>query len=240
MCATCLNVHILLGRAVHKVQMITAGNSFQINIGRLIGILNSRQIVTIHRTSKVQIFIALCLVHVQLVSSTDFGILHNLRNLGILDLGFFHTHTGVLVRNQLAACGELDGAVAGRTNIVGYVALDGDGIAHIQISSALALQAVAGDGLALTAFHNHDNGDILVGVAVLILDLGNLTGQRCLILQRLVCTQSVSLVYDLLGIGRSLHLFTGNDIVQRAAGIKFDGTVVVLQCAGNGDGVADL
>ena len=157
--------------------------------------------------------------------------------LGIAGLGGGNS---VFPLDQLAACGELDGAVALVANIVGDVALDGDQVIDTDLVSAVALQAVADDGLALAAFDLDGHGDVAVLCVVGSADLGDDTGQGSLVRQGLVGTQGVSLVDDLLGILGSLDLFALDHCIQGASGVELDGAVVVLQHTGDGDGVADL
>ena len=137
---------------------------------------------------------------------------------------------------QLAAGIELDG-----TGIVLDLTGDGDDIVDIQSIGFLALQAVAQDLVAGGTVHIHHNGNVLVLGAVCGVDTGDNTGQSGFVRQGHARLQIVSGLHDLQRIGGSLNdnAVALNDSHQLAAGIKFNGTVVVLQIAVNGDGVAN-
>ena len=169
-----------------------------------------------------------------------------LQSIGILD--DLHgirgsLHRVLLVGNQ-GGIVELDGAVASIANVVLNVALNGDDIADIQVLNAGALHAVCKDGLVLTAFDDHLDSDVAVVGIVSSLNLGDLTGQGSLVLQRLVGAQCVSLVNDLLGIGGSLRSSIVLPGQQLAASSKLDGAVALVanevgDVALDGDNVID-
>ena len=172
-----------------------------------------------------------CLVGQSLVFLQRIGFLHDLLGIG----GCFHFGAGLFHLQQRAAFAELHAAF-----IVYDVALDGDGITDQQGVCAFALNAVAQDGLVSIALNLHSNGNVLVGGVIGGIDLGDLTGQGCLILGRTANFQLEGFLHDSCHIGGSFHLAGRSHRQQSTACVELDLALVVGQNAGNGDGVAGL
>ena len=115
--------------------------------------------------------------------------------------------------------------------------LDGTGsgndIANLQVLNAVTLHAVALDGPILTAFHNDGDRDVLILGRIGIIHGDDLAGEGSLVGQLSALFQSISILYDLLLICRRHG-------IQRAAGVKLDLTLEVLDHAENADDVTNL
>ena len=172
-----------------------------------------------------------CLVGQSLVFLQRISFLHDLLGIG----GCFHFGAGLFHLQQRAAFAELHAAF-----IVYDVALDGDGITDQQGVCAFALNAVAQDGLVSIALNLHSNGNVLVSGVVGGIDLGDLTGQGCLILGRTANFQLEGFLHDGCHVGGSFHLAGRSHRQQSTASLELDLTLVVGQNTGNGDGVAGL
>ena len=109
--------------------------------------------------------------------------------------------------NQQATCVKFNGAL-----VVLDVAGDGDDIAGQQVLAAVALQAVAHNGLVFTAGDLDGNGDVLVVSAVGGINSNDLTLQGNFVRQRLAVFQCVSSVDDLKAAaahGNGQHMLPG-------------------------------
>ena len=137
---------------------------------------------------------------------------------------------------QRAALSELNGAVVVHQNTG-----NGDHSAHAQSVSALALHAVALDGLVLAAGDHDGDSDVTIAGIIGLIHGGDGAGEGCGVGQRSILLQSVSVLNDLHGIGRSLHSrsIALDQLVDHTAGIEFDGAAVVLQSAADGDGITN-
>ena len=137
--------------------------------------------------------------------------------------------------DHLTAGIKLDGAL---------VILDdthnGNNIINRNIDRIITLQTVAQNGLILDSLNRNHNRDVLVVRIVGRIDLNDLTGQGCNIGQGLAIAQCIGCLHDLNRIGGSINGITLLYLIQRTAGIKFNGTVVVLDRAGNSDDVTNL
>ena len=126
--------------------------------------------------------------------------------------------------------------------VVGDLAGDGNGIANakVYIFHAGACQTIDLNGLIGHAGNHDGNGDVAEGGAIGSVDLGDLTGQSCLVGQGLVFLQLVSFLHDLLGIGGSLHFGAGLfNLQQRTAFAELDAALIVYDVTLHGDGVTD-
>ena len=144
---------------------------------------------------------------------------------------------GVFPFYQVGALSELNAAL-----VVGDKAGNGDGIANAKsfIFYAFALQAVAQKGSTGIAANNNSDGDVTKLGIVVVVNFGDLTGQGSFIGSGLVFAQSISVLQDLLGVGRSLHLAAGLfDLQQGTAFTKLEAALVVYKVALNGDGVTN-
>ena len=101
---------------------------------------------------------------------------------------------------------------------------NGNGIAGLQILSAVALQAIAHNGLVLSAFHCNGNSDVLVIVAPCGIDLCNDTGQCHFVAHGFAGLQCVSLFHNgyhiIGGSGQQVVPAVGNAV----AGLVSDGS----------------
>ena len=172
-----------------------------------------------------------CLVGQGFIFGQSKSFLDNLLGIG----GSFHFGAGLFNLNQCATSGVLNGAV-----VIGDVTLNGDGIADQEGICAFALNAVAQDGILGVAFNFHGDGYVLVAGIIGSVDLGNLTGQSCLICGRFASGQAVGILQDLLDLFGSVNSFAGDYAVQGTTCTELDLTLIVGQSAGNGNGVADL
>ena len=128
------------------------------------------------------------------------------------------------------------------TLVVGDHTGNGDGVTFAKsfIFYALASQTVNLDGLIVHACNHDGNSDVTEGGVVVFVDLGDLTGQSCLVGQSLVFLQGISFLHDLLGIGGSLHFGTGLlDLQQRTAFAELNAALIVYDVTLDGDGVTD-
>ena len=117
---------------------------------------------------------------------------------------------------------------------------NGDQVVNGDLIHAGTLQAVAEDGVLLVALNLNHNGNVAIVGIIGRIDLGNRTGQGCLIRQSLILLQSVSSLQDLTGIGGSINSIALFHLLQNTAGIKLDGAFVVLESTQNGDDIANL
>ena len=117
--------------------------------------------------------------------------------------------------------------------------LNGDDITTGDLLNAIALQTVAGDGhMAVTVNADH-NRDVAVSAVIGGLDIDDLTGQSCVVVQVLTPAQLGSVCHDLLGIrGGLLSLAAAADAVDHlTTGVKFDLALIVLDDTHNGDDI---
>ena len=116
--------------------------------------------------------------------------------------------------------------------------LDGDGVAHSDLLYALTLHAVADDGTGI-AVDLDDHGDVVVFLIVGGVDLDDLTGQSCVVVQVLTGAELRSIGHDLSGIGGGLFCLTAaaDAIQQHTAGIELDLALVILDDTLNGNDI---
>ena len=117
---------------------------------------------------------------------------------------------------------------------------NGDGVANSDHIAAFTLQAEALDGLVFLALHSHGNGDVAKVCSISVVNRHDLAGQGVSAGQEAILFYCVSSIYD-LSIGHTGHNVqcAVNNVNQCTAVVKLNLVAVVLQGAGNGDGITD-
>ena len=146
-------------------------------------------------------------------------------------IGLLYGRFVVHAADQHTASSELDGAV-----VVGDHTGNGDLVIDVQLIGAVALDAVALDGVTVGL---HSDGDVAVVRAVGLIHEGDHTGQGTVVGQGLAGSQRVSLLQNIqriLGSHGSCAAAALNSF-QDTTCSELDLTVVVHKATGDGDGV---
>ena len=121
--------------------------------------------------------------------------------------------------------------------VVHDLAGNGDLISYTNLGGIVTLHAVA---LDLSAANQHGNGNILILRAVSIIHADDLAGQGGNVSKLLAFLQLLSITQYLILVRGGLlrHTAAAYTVGHLTTGIKLDGAVVVLDNAGNGNGIA--
>ena len=108
--------------------------------------------------------------------------------------------------------------------------LDGDNIATGNIGNTVALQTVADDGHGSIAVHRDHNGNVAVSAVIGGFNIGNLTGEGCVVVQVLTPAQLGCVAHDLGRVAGGLlsHTAAADTIQHLTAGVELDLALVVL------------
>ena len=233
-CGTCAELAFLVGVAF-QLQVSLGLAAHEVEADALaFGLLNEQLHGVVDVLGGSQVAAVLLTVEVQNLAQGDLLHLQDVGGLSLQGTQVDGSHT--------AAHGPAVQSTTGTKFQLAVVVLDdtgdGDRIGDADLVSAVALQAVALDLLAVDL-----NGDGHVAVAgiVSLIHSDDLTGQGCTVRQLLAGSQLVSVIQDLdrIGGGTLCHAATADAVQQLTAGVELDLALVVLDDTGNGDLVVD-